>query len=140
MHSHFYSLQFDLKNTHQIQPFFIIHSCYARSFKLTHFELSLLEFFSCLLSLFFLDEKSNQKNQVFCINSKIFAKNSVGAKKNSSASPDSNSFSLNPTTFLQKLEFLQGTPKRVISNKIVFQVFCKKNALRNMSYSLFVFH
>ena len=98
------------------------NSCYARSFKLTRFELSLLESFSCPLSLFFLDEKSNQKNQVLCINSKVFAKNSVGAKKNSSASPDSNNFSLHPTTFLQKLEFLQGTSE---AHRFLIKLYAK---------------
>ena len=78
-------------------------------FKIALSELKYLVFFAYSFVTFFLDEKSNQKNQVLCINSKVFTKNSVGAKKNSSASPDSNSFSLNPTTFLQKLEFIQGT-------------------------------
>ena len=61
---------------------------------------------------FFLDEKSNQKNQVLCINSIVFAKIPSAREKYSSAAPDFKQFSLRQTIFLQKLEFLQGTSEK----------------------------
>ena len=96
--------------------FFIFNyynSCYARSFKLTRFKLSLLEFFSCPLSLFFLDEKSNQKNQVLCINSKVFAKNYVGAKKTHRLRQTQTIFRFIRLHFCKNLNLYKAHPKRI---------------------------
>ena len=74
-------------------------------FKIALIELKYLVSFSCSFVTFFLDEKSNQKSQVRIEIIKFLLKFRRRGK-NSSASPDSNNFPLNPTTFYQKLEFL----------------------------------
>ncbi len=78
-------------------------------------ELSLLESFSfsCSLSLFFLDEKSNQKNQVLCISSKFFAKNSVGAKKTHRLRQTQTIFRFIRLHFCKNLNFYKAHPKRI---------------------------